>query len=184
MRQHRPCWHWSRIAPERRNPWCRSVVATAGIVRFAVCMAVSAVLATACGSGQTSSASSPSAVAGTPTPAATESTPTPGNKPSLPPSLPADAQNPFHFSGPGGDPENLAAPAGLENLPPETDITKILLQIPATRLIAPADLARFRLTAAAGRRNSNGFGSSTYYIDDVQRQTLRFVRGTKLAIST
>jgi hypothetical protein len=84
----------------------------------------------------------------------------------------ADPSQPFRISGPNTDPENLAGAEGLENLAPETDLVTIRTQMPATRTLAPTDLVRFRLTAAVGRKNSNGFASATYYRDDVQRQLL------------
>ncbi len=146
--------------------------APARIVRFAVCLAAAAVLVTACGSGEPSPASSPSPVAATATPAASGFTPTPGVRPVGTPSPTPDPRNPFHFSGPPVDLNHLAGADGLDAVAPETDIAKILVQIPATRLLAPADLARFKLTAAEGRRNSNGFVSTTYYMDDAQQQTL------------
>lgn len=146
--------------------------APATIVRLAVYLAAAAALVTACGAGESSPAASPSPVAATATPAASESTPTPGDRPGGTPSPTPDPQNPFHFSGPPVDLNSLAGAPGLDTVAPDTDIAKILVQIPATRLLAPADLARFKLTAAEGRSNSNGFSSTTYYSDDVRRETV------------
>lgn len=83
-----------------------------------------------------------------------------------------EPQHPFRISGPNTAPENLAGAPGLEDLRPETDLATIRREMPATRLLAPADLATFKVTAAEGRRNSQGFGSVTYYRDDVQRRFL------------
>lgn len=83
-----------------------------------------------------------------------------------------DPQQLFRISGPNAAPENLAGAAGLENLAPETDFATIRMQMPAARTLAPSDLVRFKLTAAEGRKNANGFASATYYRDDVQRQLL------------
>jgi hypothetical protein len=85
---------------------------------------------------------------------------------------PTDEAAPFHISGPNSEPENLAGAQGLENLVPETDLAKIRVEIPATRTLAPEDLVRFKLTAAVGRKNADGFGSGTYYRDDSARQFL------------
>jgi hypothetical protein len=142
---------------------------TTDIRRVIVLLAVTASLSTACGSGKdTSPTVSPALTAETAV--AVQLTPIPGDKPGSSPTT--DPQNPFHFSGPPGSLENLAGAPGLADLPPETDIDKILVQIPATHLLAPADLARFKLTAARGTQNSGGFSSVTYYSDDAQRQTL------------
>lgn len=150
------------------------------IVRFALCLTAAAALVAACGSGESSQASSPSPVVATATPAMAESTPTPASTPGATPSPTPDPQNPFHFSGPPGDRENLAGAPGLADVAPETDIAKILVQIPATHLLAPADLARFKLTGAEGRSNANGFSSTTYYIDDVQREALSIAAWNKV----
>lgn len=83
-----------------------------------------------------------------------------------------EPQQPFRISGPNTAPENLAGAPGLEDLRPETDLATIRREMPATRTLAPADLATFKLTAAEGRQNSQGFGSVTYYRDDVQRRLL------------
>lgn len=83
-----------------------------------------------------------------------------------------ETQQPFHISGPNTAPENLAGAPGLEDLRPETDLATIRREMPATRLLGPADLATFKITAAEGRQNSQGFGSVTYYRDDVQRRLL------------
>ncbi len=92
---------------------------------------------------------------------------------------PLDA-SPFRISGPNEERANLAGPPGLENLVPETNLAAIRQQMPDTPVLAPADLIRFKLTAAVGRKNASGFGSVTYYSDDIQRQLLSLGAWTKV----